>query len=261
MSEEDEPLQVRSATIDRPAFVCPHCGAMAQQRWFTTFARAMAEGAAPGSPTDEKITELRNLHKGDTDFLAYLDARASLTPQLMEDDSGGQKLSVPNVFLSRCIVCTEKSIWLRDRVIWPARSAKVRPNSDLPPDIKRDFEEAAAIAEASPRSAAALLRLAIEKICRHLGKTGKIDTMIAALVADGLSVKIQQALDIVRVVGNESVHPGEMNVRDDAGTVSTLFELVNIIAETMISEPKRIEAVFSSLPAKKLEGIRNRDGK
>lgn len=85
--------------------------------------------------------------------------------------------------------------------------------------------------------------------------------MIAALVADGLSVKIQRALDIVRVVGNESVHPGEMNIQDDASTVSTLFELVNIIAETMISEPKRIDEMFSSLPSGKLEGIRNRDGK
>lgn len=261
MSDEDEALQVHSATIERPAFVCPHCGAMAQQRWFTVFARALADGSAPGRPTGERMDEIRKRHKEDAGFIAYLDARASQTPQLAEDDAGLPKKAVPNVFLSRCIVCTEKSVWLRDRVIWPTSSTLVRPNQDLPSDVRRDFEEAAAVADASPRSAAALLRLAIEKICRHLRKTGKIDTMIAALVADGLSVKIQRALDIVRVVGNESVHPGEMNIQDDASTVSTLFELVNIIAETMISEPKRIDEMFSSLPSGKLEGIRNRDGK
>lgn len=83
--------------------------------------------------------------------------------------------------------------------------------------------------------------------------------MIAALVKDGLSTKIQRALDVVRVVGNESVHPGEMNINDDAETARALFELVNIIAETMISEPKRIDQLFHSLPASKLEGIRARD--
>ena len=261
MSDSDKPLEVRSATMDASAFICPYCGAMAQQRWFNVFASGMADGMVPNAPDADRTAQLRKQHKDDANVIAFLDARTSRTPALIGDPVTGAKLTVGNVFLSRCVVCTEKAVWLRDRVIWPARELKVRPNPDLPPDVRQDFEEASAIADASPRSAAALLRLAIEKICKHLGKSGKIDTMIAALVAEGLSTKIQRALDVVRVVGNESVHPGEMNIRDDAETVRALFELVNIIAETMISEPKRIDRLFLSLPANKLEGIRNRDGK
>lgn len=35
----------------------------------------------------------------------------------------------------------------------------------------------------------------------------------------------------MRVIGNESVHPGEMDIRDDHDTVFQLFDLVNLIAE------------------------------
>jgi hypothetical protein len=42
-------------------------------------------------------------------------------------------------------------------------------------------------------------------------------------VQKGLDVQIQQALDTVRVIGNEAVHPGEMDVRDDPSLVGTLY--------------------------------------
>ena len=259
MSDTDEPIDPRSATMDATAFECPYCGAMAQQRWFGMNASAMDDGVFPSMPDSKRVAALRRDHKDDANVIAFLDARTRSKPTLLSDSSTGRRLSVANMFLSRCMVCTEKAVWLRDRVIWPVRDLVVQPNPDLPEDVRQDFEEAAAVVQASPRSAAALLRLAIEKICKHLNKRGSIDTMIAALVKDGLSTKIQRALDVVRVVGNESVHPGEMNINDDAETARALFELVNIIAETMISEPKRIDQLFHSLPASKLEGIRARD--
>ena len=38
-----------------------------------------------------------------------------------------------------------------------------------------------------------------------------------------------------------------------------MFQLVNVIAETMISEPKRIEAMYSTLPATIVADIEKRD--
>ena len=83
--------------------------------------------------------------------------------------------------------------------------------------------------------------------------------MIAQLVSDGLSVQIQKALDVVRVIGNESVHPGTIDLRDDLETVTTLFKLVNLIVERLISEPRHIDDVFKSLPPSKLKGIEDRN--
>jgi len=67
-------------------------------------------------------------------------------------------------------------------------------------------------------------------------------------------------MDTLRVVGNESVHPGELDVRDDPVLANGLFRLVNIIAEKLISEKKEIDQLYSTLPAAKLDGIAKRDG-
>ena len=147
-------------------------------------------------------------------------------------------------------------------MVFPKSRVAPPPNADLPDHIRSDYEEASAILSASPRGAAALLRLCIQKVCKHLGEKGRnIDADIASLVKKGLPPSLQQAFDILRVTGNEAVHPGEMDLRDDEETAAGLFSLVNIIAEKMISEPNRIGAIYKKLPEGKLQAIEKRDGK
>ena len=134
------------------------------------------------------------------------------------------------------------------------------PNSDLLDEVKEDYLEAASILQKSPRGAAALLRLAIQKTCKELGEKGKnINDDIANMVKNGLSPSLQQALDILRVTGNDSVHPGQIDLRDDPSMAHSLFSLVNLIAEKMISEPKQIAAMFETLPDSNKNAISKRD--
>ena len=134
------------------------------------------------------------------------------------------------------------------------------PNPDLSADVRRDYDEARSILALSPRGSAALLRLAIQKMCTELGAKGnKIDDQIADLAAKQLPVQIQQALDAVRVIGNESVHPGQLDMRDDHDTAEQLFDLVNVIADDRISRPKQVAAVYAKLPADKRAAIEQRD--
>jgi len=126
----------------------------------------------------------------------------------------------------------------------------------------RDFEEAREIVDASPRGAAALLRLCTQKLCRYLGEKGKnLDEEIGNLVKKGLNPLIQQSLDVVRVIGNEAVHPGVIDLNDDRDTAIQLFTLVNSIAEQMISHPKAVRAMYDKLPEAKRKAIEQRDGK
>jgi hypothetical protein len=136
------------------------------------------------------------------------------------------------------------------------------PNGDLSPDALGDYEEARSILELSPRGAAALLRLAVEKICVELKAQGKdINERIAYLVGGGLPEAVQQALDAVRVIGNEAVHPGTLDLRDDRDTALRLFDLVNFIAEDRITRPKRVTAMYDKIPDSKKQGIDARNAK
>jgi hypothetical protein len=178
------------------------------------------------------------------------------------EDGFGLRYGNQAFLLSNCASCSAPTIWLKDRIIFPLHSLVEPPNSDLPADIRADYEEAQNILGLSPRGAAALLRLAIQKLCVFLGQPGKnINADIGALVASGLPVLVQQALDSVRVIGNDAVHPGTIDLRDDRETANKLFRLVNFIAQKTITEPREVQEIYNSLPADKLSGIAQRDGK
>jgi hypothetical protein len=148
-----------------------------------------------------------------------------------------------NIHVSRCYSCATSLFGGTTRCyihrLDPPTRYEIEPNEDLPEDIRADFDEAWLILDLSRRGAAALLRLCIQKLCKHLGKPGEnINNDIASLVRDGLDVRVQQALDIVRVVGNEAVHPGTMDLKDDRETAAKLFGLVNRIAHDTITIPR-----------------------
>jgi len=170
--------------------------------------------------------------------------------------------NVHNLNLSRCYNCNKVAVWLHDNLIFPNEKLGAHPNPDLPDHITRDYEEARGILSESPRGAAALLRLCVQKLCMHLGEKGKnIDDDIASLVSKGLNPLVQKSLDIVRVIGNEAVHPGIIDLNDDRDTASQLLLLINSIVDQMISHPKKVEELYGKLPENKREAIEKRNDK
>ena len=163
------------------------------------------------------------------------------------------------VYIKRCINCGKKVIWIDDLYVYPEFIA-FEPSSDMPVSVKSLYDEAALIYNKSPRSACALLRLAIERLCNELGETGRINDMIGNLVKKGLRSDIQKALDAVRVIGNNAVHPGQIAFDvDEKTTAEMLMKLLNIITERMITEPKEIDNIFEALPETVKQSIEKRD--
>lgn len=162
--------------------------------------------------------------------------------------------------IARCTSCGKKIIWIDDEYIYPQKQA-IEPNEDMPSSVKSLFEEAGNIYALSPRAACALLRLAIDRLCNELGENDRdINKNIGGLVSRGLPLRIQQALDVVRVVGNKAVHPGTIAFDvDDEQTAIMLMNLINMIVEYMISQPKQINEMYSKLPDSVKKSISKRD--
>lgn len=70
-------------------------------------------------------------------------------------------------------------------MVYPSTGSAPIPNSDMPDDIKNDYDEARDICLRSPRSACVLLRLCVEKICTRIGAKGSdLNAMIGDLVKE-----------------------------------------------------------------------------
>jgi hypothetical protein len=229
------------------SFACPFCSAVAQQNWYSVEARYKPDiNVLSGN----EVIELMSSTSTDT--------RPALAPRPIA--SGGQVRTFPGLHLSECFSCKLVTIWHHDTPVFPQQLHQVQANQDMDPDIVNDFNEARAVFNLSPRASAALLRLCIQKLCKQLGEKGEnINNDIKSLVAKGLPVPIQQALDIVRVVGNNAVHPGTINLNDDREVAARLFQLVNFVARNRLTEPKEIEHFYARLPEGSKDAIAKRD--
>lgn len=177
------------------------------------------------------------------------------------------------LWYAECQHCRSESIWrveydvtnyvLGAKMIHPDVTVPTIPTQDMPEDVKADFNEAKLVFNKSPKAAAALLRLALQKLCIHLGEPGKnINTDIRALVTKGiLSAGITKAADTVRIVGNNAVHPGEMNDEDIDSVAEKMFDLLNFIVKKTITEPKELEELYSKTPENARKGVENSDKK
>lgn len=158
-----------------------------------------------------------------------------------------------------CQSCEKRNLWINDKMIYPDTGSAPFPNPDMPETVLKLYQEASSIHNKSPRGAAALLRLGLQILCKELGQEGKnINTDIGKLVQKGLPPMVQKALDSVRVIGNDAVHPGQIDT-DDPETVTKLFSLTNLIVEYMITLPKQVDDIYNGLPEGKLKGIEDRD--
>lgn len=178
----------------------------------------------------------------------------------IEVENYGMRIIYNELTIHRCQCCGKKILWIDDTYIYPDIVSE-EANPDMPETVKQLYNEAALISNKSPRAACALLRLAVDTLCHELGETDRdINKNIGALVRKGLPQTVQQALDVVRVVGNKAVHPGQITFDvDDYATATMLMHLLNMIVTRMISEPNEINCLYQGLPESVKKSIENRD--
>ena len=236
-------------------FQCPHCNTIATQEWFT---------ANNASSTAKGI--LNHL---------YLDYRPNVSDITQRNivkflDSVNNNFQtnfynfVPIGFaVATCASCNDFTLWVNKEIVYPKKTTVSPPNEDLDEDIKALYIEASNILIDSPKGSTALLRLALQKLLKQIGGSGQnINKDIKDLVANNLSSQMQKALDLLRVVGNNAVHPGQIDLDDNVEIARKLFDILNYIAYELITKPKELERLYADLiPADTQEHIKQRDGK
>jgi len=174
--------------------------------------------------------------------------------------NGGYALRVHNFSVSSCARCAGVALWEGEQMIYPRASIVLPASEDMPAEVKKDYDEARAIFYESPRGAAALLRLAIQELAIELGEDGKnLNKAIGNLVQKGLPERIQKSLDIVRVIGNNAVHPGQIVIEDNPKVAMSLFKVTNLIVDNVITKSKEVEELYNNLPEEAREQIAERD--
>ena len=210
--------------LDLDAFTCPYCGVTSQQKW-----------AHIDIDTDSVEREIE------------------IIGSYMEEDEVWS-----GIFTSWCLHCKQAALWKETKIVYPLIGSFPPPHENLPEDIKEIYNEAGSIANTSPRAACALFRVAIEMLLNHIGKEGNINDNIKKLVKEGLHPKFQKILDILRVTGNNAVHPGVIEF-DEKTPIVSFYEWINMVTYILITQPAEIDSIYDNLPEKDKKAIENRD--
>jgi hypothetical protein len=210
----------------KESFACPRCGAFAGMEWNSLL-----------------------LNRNEYASVAFSICAACSKPSVWIDD-------VEDISRFRAELPMQGLLGGRQTLIFPLECVAPQAEDDMPADVKVDFEEARLVFTHSPRAAAALLRLCVQKLCQELlGKKGDIHKQIGELVDKGLPSRVLKAFDTIRIFGNESVHPGTVNLNDTPDVALALFSLLNMAVRHCITEEKELEAIRALTPEAKRREI------
>lgn len=132
-----------------------------------------------------------------------------------------------------------------EKIIYPNISLiDIEPNEDLTNEQKQLFNEAKDIFDISPKAAGALLRSVIERILRdkfpEYSKWFLGRILSRPEVKNALSNEIIQLCETCKLIGNDAAHSSMIIYEDESKQeVELLFELINAIAEELLSKPRK----------------------
>jgi len=192
-------------SISARSFNCPHCGAHTSRTWFSVYCERIDDDV----PWRTYRDALERLERDSADGAIPADTVARLKAgierllrgEVFLEDSEKNRYGLPQVqslAVSLCYVCNRPAVWLREGLLYPPIRTGAEPSEDMPPDVLADYEEARSIIALSPRGAAALLRLGIQKLCNNLGEKGKkLDLVLKHIAKNTASKLAARALPVV----------------------------------------------------------------
>ena len=240
------------ASFGQSAFNCPHCRAYAKQNWY-----GCTQTPVTISNPEPIVKPLGTRTSNDISDIIKHFQQKQVTYGL------SSLVRVEKLIISVCEHCKQYVIWYDQKMIFPDCTNIQPANPATPEDIKATYNEAASKSNKSPRPAIAILRLALQELLKQLGgQSGNINDDIATLYRNGiLNEQVKTCCDIIRISGNNAVHPGVICLNEDVSLAMGAFELFNIIVEECIAVPARRKELFDKLPTGAKTAIEKRDSK
>ena len=159
-------------------------------------------------------------------------------------------LKVKNLKIRKCRECEIESFYLEDKRMFPNVSYGLPLPELVPNEIKKEFDEARAIAEKSVRCANILIRSCTELILMWIvekrlpekfvefngikslgGKIGEL----SKCKPDGINTKLFDMLSILSKYGNDNAHSiKEIDDSDTFESFETLYDFIHSITESVL---------------------------
>ena len=215
-------------------FECPHCRVVAQQAWVYTSLYNLPNPLFWPGPTNKRP------FSGNKEF--------------------------PYVAIAQCINCNKLSIWgykfpdlpsnnsddftLRTFsspdpsegvLLYPsAILSSLNSNSDMPEKVEELYNEAARVASLSLRSAAMLLRGALQFLIEHITQK-PVDNLYTSIKKLNLPEEVEKPATLIRLVGNSGAHNATgFSDKETEDDVRVLFKFINSVTNHLITYKKGI---------------------
>src|SRR6516225_5737683 len=216
------------------AFSCPHCNAVANQDWYSLFLKP--ENAdevlvlTPETATVRTLVEGKHEWNDITEIDQFVERlKRNEVTYVYQKHSQSLKVKMANLHLSSCHSCNGFALWVGERLAFPINVDKT------PALVEEDLEEAAAILNKSPRGAIALMRVCIQKLMPLLKQDSEnLNDSMSSLVRKGLEVEIQQAMEVLQVLGNDPAQPTSLDTQEDKEMALRFVDSLKAILERRV---------------------------
>lgn len=155
---------------------------------------------------------------------------------------------------AECAGCKQISIWVNKKMVYPLTPSAPAPMDDMPPSVKKVYEEARLVEAHSKRAAMVLLRVCLEKLVVSLQVKGNtLDAKIKNLAKKGVMDTAINWLLAVKHIGNKAAHIGNIDPNDKevVENLNKLFTTINLIVTVTIAQKK----IADELAKKQLKNV------
>ena len=231
--------------LHKQSFTCPQCGVLAHQEWYLLLydpggwiTQISAWAQAISTEWARAVLTVRDYPLGP--FLRQVSELPSHLNRVIESNN--------RLEIAFCQHCRRFTLWLGDAMIYPRVGEAPPPHEEMPPQIRKLYEEARGVLPASPRASAALLRVALEGLLEEAGyRQGRLADRLQKAREDGnLSASTYKLAETLRYAGNAAAHYEPWKIdpsqgEEDREMVYYLFDFVNKVTEELVAEPRRVE--------------------